>query len=193
MESMDYCGAAGEKVLAKAAVVPGRLGRFCSAFAEQLPQASSLSSQTTPQHDSAQLQPQHFLTLSISTISIEECQSSQRFLFHHFLPPPPQLATIPHHNGCDVHHSRPPDRLALGEHPLQEPILNVADLRLIIAQLAIGTLGGTFGLSYWATRSPAKKSTNEPPINAQSKEEESFVKYARLGAANVTKRRLLIL
>ena len=41
----------------------------------------------------------------------------------------------------------------------------------------MAVLGGTGGLSYWATRGGPAKKDDSPPINATSKDEENFIQY----------------
>jgi F-type H+-transporting ATPase subunit k len=46
-----------------------------------------------------------------------------------------------------------------------------------LLQLAIATLGVTFGGAWLATRSGGSDKTKTPPTNASSKDEESFIQY----------------
>ncbi len=50
----------------------------------------------------------------------------------------------------------------------------------IYSQLAIATLSVTFAGAYLSTRGGKAEEVTQPPINAKSKEEESFVKYGLL-------------
>ena len=47
----------------------------------------------------------------------------------------------------------------------------------MLLQLAMATLGVAFGGSWLATRGGSKEDKTQPPMNAQSKDEEAFIQY----------------
>ena len=49
------------------------------------------------------------------------------------------------------------------------------EILLMLPQLAMATLGATFGIPWALTRGGGSKQTNTPPINAGSKDEEKFI------------------
>ena len=51
------------------------------------------------------------------------------------------------------------------------------DLANVVLQLAIATLATTFSIAAFSLSGGEKVDKTQPPINAKSKEEESFVKY----------------
>jgi hypothetical protein len=70
--------------------------------------------------------------------------------------------------------------MRVGSHVVSHPRPRPDRPDSIPPQLSGLTLGTFFGGVWFASRSPSKPAAkNEPPINAKTKEEEAFVKYAQ--------------
>ena len=78
-------------------------------------------------------------------------------------------------DGCYVQCIRPAGWLALRTHLSSLPIKPLPTNN--VPQLAMATLGVTFGGSWLAMRGGSKEDKTQPPMNAQSKDEEAFIQY----------------